>query len=388
MKEYLAICFIMLTTLPVKAQQLIYADTIQKIEIRLSPDHALGASASDLINNIHYYSLQNPDKNDIIYFIDGYYPNGNFIGLSSIRPNAFNNSDHAIFIYKLDGTLVKNISTTKDIKLDQYNSLSHWDNNFVINGLRQHFSVDTLGNINEIKSYGVADDSIKIKESTWSYYNPRYVMERPNHDALNLNGESIIRYKGEEIPKYYTDLPNNFSQRNHKDSNAYAYFPLNTKLFQLNSSGISKVLDFIFPMKNNLIPQAYSTLKSDQEFQEFIRKQPQGIYGFRHVFEYNQYLIMQLYTLDLTHPWFAYDQITKDFISLSSIIPDASNDYLPIIGSKNMLFSDGEFLYSIIEQTEILDAEKKCKEEGHEIRKQWNKLKDSKNPIMVRLQID
>lgn len=390
MKQFTLILFLSIVK-GLSAQKLIYSDTIPTEQIRISPDHAMGGSVSDWIQELAYYPLETQDRKDIVSYVQEFCQNDSSIAVVD-RGNS-GQAGPAIFIYTAQGKLIKRISL-EEMGLDEHktvNSIHRWEDGFIIGTPTYRVNMDQEGNFTK-QHYATfsstSDDSVKIHDAVWYYTSPRYMHRRSSNEALILNNEVLVWYQQDNQPSVFFDLRDNFSSLYKQEDLVYAAFSYHYKVFELHVKGVQKLYDFIFPLSYTLDIGAYYSIREEESFQTFMAKNPKAILGFDNIIRYKDYLLLETKTLAGSSFWLAYNITTKEVIRLENIVPDQSNDYLPIMGWNKKLSTDGEYLYSIIYPNEMELATRKCEEERHSMRQEYEKLLNYKNPILVRFKLN
>jgi len=239
-------------------------------------------------------------------------------------------------------------------------------------------------------------DTITIKEDTTSHYTTTIGNSSWHYSVPQFHNKKIMETKtlsqGDRTIVTYQKMDSIFQPYNsygslseiQKNNKAYAKFTYSTHLFELDSSGVSKVYQFIFPLKNTLNLEEVIKLKDFMPVIQYMNAHQSVITGIGDVFPYRDYLIVQLqlkgnFTI-------AINMTTKEIIGLRNIIPNKDNDYLAFM-NRNILGTDGEYLYSILFPEDIRQAIGKSIDERHPVSDHLKALEKVNNPIFVRFKL-
>ncbi|UPZ36196.1 hypothetical protein MUB18_19050 [Sphingobacterium sp. PCS056] len=365
------------------AQRLIYSKDIPVEKIRIVPETALGGTINERISDLEYIPLK-ANKNQLLDQAYTCILSNNRIGILSGKGH--------LYLYNIQGDLIKifdQIPGVKKIKEDNlfFNHITTTEKGFRLTQGMRYVNVDWDGNLIDtitIKEDTTSHYTTTIGNSSWHYSVPQFhnkkIMETK---TLSQGDRTIVTYqKMDSIFQPY----NSYSSLSEiqKNNKAYAKFTYSTHLFELDSSGVSKVYQFIFPLKNTLNLEEVIKLKDFMPVIQYMNAHQSVITGIGDVFPYRDYLMVQLqlkgnFTI-------AINMKTKEIIGLRNIIPNKDNDYLAFM-NRNILGTDGEYLYSILFPEDIRQAIGKSIDERHPVSDHLKALEKVNNPIFVRFKL-
>ncbi|MEN5085422.1 hypothetical protein ABE426_03010 [Sphingobacterium faecium] len=365
------------------AQRLIYSKDIPVEKIRIVPETALGGTINERISDLEYIPLK-ANKNQLLDQAYTCILSNNRIGILSGKGH--------LYLYNIQGDLIKifdQIPGVKKIKEDNllFNHITTTEKGFRLTQGMRYVNVDWDGNLIDtitIKEDTTSQYTTTIGNSSWHYAVPQFhnkkIMETK---ALSQGDRTIVTYqKIDSIFQPYNSYGS--LSEIQKNKKAYAKFTYSTHLFELDSSGVSKVYQFIFPLKNTLNLEEVIKLKDFMPVIQYMNAHQSVITGIGDVFPYRDYLIVQLqlkgnFTI-------AINMTTKEIIGLRNIIPNKDNDYLAFM-NRNILGTDGEYLYSILFPEDIRQAIGKSIDERHPVSDHLKALEKVNNPIFVRFKL-
>jgi len=355
------------------AQQTLYSPTIPIEQHRIVIDHAQGGSVGDLLEDVAYIPLEIKDKKDIIQGIFKIASIDTYLGILSFR-----NGKAFLSIYSANGAFVRTVDCKAASKIPESEGIfdmKTWNDDFVLLSENYKIHINTGGDkIRLYENNSLKGDSVQISGSVWRFM--EYDSASVRNDALTLNHTPVIQY----VPSG----DRSFIQRNTRFSPIYKpldvrYFSMDYhfKIFELNDREITKIYDFIFPMKDVIDTAAVSG-----DFDEYIGKNMDRLYKLDNIVWHRDYLVFS------NGLWssYAFNVKSKDFISFANIVPDVSNDYMEIV-THHPIHTDGEYLYTLTSPYQIRRAEQKCKEENHQMREEYRRLKNHPNPILVKFKL-
>ncbi|CDS92623.1 hypothetical protein MUK51_10660 [Sphingobacterium faecium] len=365
------------------AQRLIYSKDIPVEKIRIVPETALGGTINERISDLEYIPLK-ANKNQLLDQAYTCILSNNRIGILSGKGH--------LYLYNIQGDLIKifdQIPGVKKIREDNlfFNHITTTEKGFRLTQGMRYVNVDWDGNLIDtitIKEDTTSHYTTTIGNSSWHYSVPQFhnkkIMETK---TLSQGDRTIVTYqKMDSIFQPY----NSYSSLSEiqKNNKAYAKFTYSTHLFELDSSGVSKVYQFIFPLKNTLNLEEVIKLKDFMPVIQYMNAHQSVITGIGDVFPYRDYLMVQLqlkgnFTI-------AINMKTKEIIGLRNIIPNKDNDYLAFM-NRNILSTDGEYLYSILFPEDIRQAIGKSIDERHPVSDHLKALEKVNNPIFVRFKL-
>lgn len=365
------------------AQRLIYSKDIPVEKIRIVPETALGGTINERISDLEYIPLK-ANKNQLLDQAYTCILSNNRIGILSGKGH--------LYLYNIQGDLIKifdQIPGVKKIREDNlfFNHITTTEKGFRLTQGMRYVNVDWDGNL---------IDTITIKEDTTSHYTTTIGNSSWHYSVPQFHNKKIMETKtlsqGDRTIVTYQKMDSIFQPYNsygslseiQKNNKAYAKFTYSTHLFELDSSGVSKVYQFIFPLKNTLNLEEVIKLKDFMPVIQYMNAHQSVITGIGDVFPYRDYLMVQLqlkgnFTI-------AINMKTKEIIGLRNIIPNKDNDYLAFM-NRNILGTDGEYLYSILFPEDIRQAIGKSIDERHPVSDHLKALEKVNNPIFVRFKL-
>lgn len=365
------------------AQRLIYSKDIPVEKIRIVPETAMGGTISERISDLEYIPLK-ASKNQLLDQVYRCTLTPDRIGILSGKGY--------LYLYDIKGNLIKifdQIPGVKKVKDDHllFNNIVATKKGFRLTQGMRYINVDWDGNFIDtvaIKPDTTSHATTTIGSSSWHYLTPQF-HDKKNMEtkALRLEDSTIVTFqKMDSIYQPYNSYGSLSEVK--KNNKAYASFTYSTQLFELDSLGVSKVYQFIFPLRNTLNLDEVVKIKDYMPLFQYINAHQGVITGIGDVFPYRDYLIIQLqkngnFTI-------ALNPTTKEIIGLRNIIPDKSNDYLAFM-DRNILGTDGEYLYSILFPEDIRQAMGKSVDERHPVSDRLKALEKINNPIFVRFKL-
>lgn len=365
------------------AQRLIYSKDIPVEKIRIVPETALGGTINERISDLEYIPLK-ANKNQLLDQAYTCILSNNRIGILSGKGH--------LYLYNIQGDLIKifdQIPGVKKIKEDNlfFNHITTTEKGFRLTQSMRYVNVDWDGNL---------IDTITIKEDTTSHYTTTIGNSSWHYSVPQFHNKKIMETKtlsqGDRTIVTYQKMDSIFQPYNsygslseiQKNNKAYAKFTYSTNLFELDSSGVSKVYQFIFPLKNTLNLEEVIKLKDFMPVIQYMNAHQSVITGIGDVFPYRDYLMVQLQLRG--NFAIAINMKTKEIIGLRNIIPNKDNDYLAFM-NRNILGTDGEYLYSILFPEDIRQAIGKSIDERHPVSDHLKALEKVNNPIFVRFKL-
>ncbi|MCS3554007.1 MULTISPECIES: 6-bladed beta-propeller [unclassified Sphingobacterium] len=365
------------------AQRLIYSKDIPVEKIRIVPETAMGGTISERISDLEYIPLK-ASKNQLLDQVYRCTLTPDRIGILSGKGY--------LYLYDIKGNLIKifdQIPGVKKVKDDHllFNNIVATKKGFRLTQGMRYINVDWDGNFIDtvaIKPDTTSHATTTIGSSSWHYLTPQF-HDKKNMEtkALRLEDSTIVTFqKMDSIYQPYNSYGSLSEVK--KNNKAYASFTYSTQLFELDSLGVSKVYQFIFPLRNTLNLDEVVKIKDYMPLFQYINAHQGVITGIGDVFPYRDYLIIQLQK-NGSFP-IALNPTTKEIIGLQNIIPDKSNDYLAFM-DRSTLGTDGEFMYSILFPEDIRQAMGKSVDERHPVSDRLKALEKNNNPIFVRFKL-
>jgi len=408
----LFLCLWLVPFLPCNAQRLLYPNSIPVEEIRVSPEHAMGGNVSDYLEHIQYFKLEKPNNgwidqietayavagrliliDDInskmyIYGSEGNLIRDNFADPAAIRANYITNNidNRSLYISKFN----KEKENDRGIVLDgdRYNLQGEWQEEFILCTQEVNGKPTTFGSC------------VKLNDSTWAFYeSPRNShfkgMDTPlvfrtdstitpilRIDTLSVDFRKIKMYTGSG---FFTSVLNG-------EMVAYYSHPFSYEVVEISSIGIEKIYKFVLPQKHT-VPENIYELPEYQEntplsyFQDIDRNHPL-IREIDNIIRYRDYLLFSFDSYSVGG-YYAYSLKDKELVNIRHLVPDESNGFMPLFSRMNsQLFSDGEYLYSIVYAQEINESIRDFYGREKRTVPNWIKdLTDYDNPILVRFKL-
>lgn len=365
------------------AQRLIYSKDIPVEKIRIVPETAMGGTISERISDLEYIPLK-ASKNQLLDQVYRCTLTPDRIGILSGKGY--------LYLYDIKGNLIKifdQIPGVKKVKDDHllFNNIVATKKGFRLTQGMRYINVDWDGNFIDtvaIKPDTTSHATTTIGSSSWHYLTPQF-HDKKNMETKALRLEDSIIVTFQKMDSIYQPYNSYGSLSEVKKNNkAYASFTYSTQLFELDSLGVSKVYQFIFPLRNTLNLDEVVKIKDYMPLFQYINAHQGVITGIGDVFPYRDYLIIQLQK-NGSFP-IALNPTTKEIIGLQNIIPDKSNDYLAFM-DRSTLGTDGEFMYSILFPEDIRQAMGKSVDERHPVSDRLKALEKNNNPIFVRFKL-
>jgi hypothetical protein len=396
MRKYLLCIAFFLSAHFSYAQRLIYDENIPVEKLRVVLEQSQGGKVSDMLSDLEYIPLQG-GKNDLVDYISDIVIHGDKIGLVTGNEGHF-------FLYNSDGTFVKKITKINGFKSPYPNiknlffGVKKEDNDFVLEHGLFRARVDLSGNLVDTLTKSkedVTDDGfgqyvqeeITIGAANYKFYNVYQSEKRKKQDILSCNDSVILKYNSLDTIRQFMTSSDLSKVYNGK---SYLTAGYNTKVFELDSTGINKIYELILPLRNTFdLNKAIVGGLNSTDFMKsytYFNQNNSVVYALNNVFPYNDYLIFKVQRFH-NPMWLAYNLKTKETYGLDNIIPDSSNDYLNYL-DVNELFTDGDYLYSFIFPHHVLSAKDKSKLDGHTMRKEYADLGKYNNPILVRFKLN
>jgi len=382
MKIHLTIFISILLFQKVYSQRIEFSNSIPTQTIRVIPNQFYGGTVSDNVSSIEYFELEGNNDNILGQIISRIFNKNRIILIHNIDGN--------LFIFNKNGKIIKRISKVEGFKQPKKNlfyRVQIENSNIVAYGPNIRAVYDNDGNLLEKQlnyNFNYENSTMLIGSTFFEYGNPQtYGENYKNNFALKMNDKVLINYNAQDTVHslFYQNLPIVSNSNN----SAYAIYPSTYNIFELNSGGIVKNINFLFPLQNTIDTSEFYIFKNPILLSNYLNKKPEKIYGIGDPIIYKNYLIVKLGSFKIPS-WIAINLDNNKVIALNKIMPDKSNDFLPFIDLTD-LNTDGDYLYSIIYPNDISKAITYCKEEGHKMRKEYQNLEKSKNPIVVRFKI-
>lgn len=381
--------FLFLLSSTSQAQRLEYAADIPIEKLRLVLEQTQGGTVSELLTDLEYIPLQG-GKNDLLNYISDMSMLDDRIGIiDTYGGNGY------FYLYGLDGRLIKKITKIDGFKrpAGDTNKSLFYDirkekGKFVLSRGEFEVIVDRDGQIVDTLTRRFTSDKVSERlkfndQSEYTYFSSRFDEKRKDTVVLKLNDRRLIHYNPLDTIRTYFSVSNVFSAI-YKDR-AFAVFPNQYRIFELQAEGISRVYELIFPLRNTLAFDDPDHFSDQENYQNYLRKNMDKVYGIGRLSLYHDFLL--IYVARWANPnWIAYNLKTKEIYGLDNIIADPSNDYLDFFNT-NHLFVEGDYIYSFIYPNDVRQAKNKSLDERHSVKKSFEVLEKANNPILVRFKL-
>lgn len=387
-------------------QRLIIPDSTNVQEIRISPSDAFGGTVSELLDSVVYIKLDKPSK-DWVGNLHNYYIINDKLVLSDglIKGDMWLYNLTGKFINKLNvpndivrnNTIFYNVDNTHLYLSDVYSEKVNSDG-VIMDGLKIPLNGDVLEEF-PLRHKKYKGKQLQIEGTIW-FDKDEFWFSRPQR-AYKESNKVIIYQKitSEDIlpllsidttDRDYSKIKihntNQFFTSFAKDKN-YLYYsnPFSYEVAEVTKEGLNKVYKFILPLKNTASLKLYDNELFKRNKNDFFKANPDLVVSIDNINRYKEYLFFT-FNRGLKGR-FAYSLNSGELINLAQIVPDQSNEYLPIFSSINPhLVSDGTYLYTIIYSNDF----NACINEFYKGKVVPEKIKDlSKfnNPILVRFKL-
>ncbi len=364
-------------------QRLIHDTSILVIKNRIILEQTRGGTVSENLTDLEYIPLKT-NKGDVIDYI-----------LQTVviedRIGILNNTGGFFFIFDKQGNQIKKID-----KIEGYKPLNKGrlifsveakNNQYVLYMNNFRATLDKNGNVLDTTSKSElrnADRVLNLGKNDFYFLSSSSRNDSTRNFALKKNDSIIVHYDKRDTITMSFDNGSPITKIN--DNLGFISFSLPYKVFELDSTGIKKIHQFLFPFKNTVDTADYVVFRKwDDTFRNYMNKNREKILGIGNAFPYRDNLILRI-SGGLSRYCLAYNFNTKDILGLHRILPDKSNDYLNFYDN-NQMFVQDDYLYSFILPDAIRRAKSKCEEERHSMRKEYADLEKFNNPILVRFKL-
>lgn len=236
-----------LSKIDVKGQNLIYTKGIPTEKIRIIPETTQGGTVSELLSDLEYIPLKGT-KNQLLSEVVEMNCNTDRIGIL--------NSKGEFYLYDIGGNLLKIINSVIGQKEEKekwsmlFHNIQFNEHGFELSHAYIKARYDLNGNfiytISNRKNKG--DYATPIGTKKWTYHSPRLCNPQiKTTDALKLGDSVIVKY--EKLDSVLISYGVHQALSPNINNKAYASFDYTTKLFELDNNGVSKIYQFVFPLK-------------------------------------------------------------------------------------------------------------------------------------------
>jgi len=400
--------------LPAQAQQLLYPDSIRVEEIRISPEHAMGGNISDYVENIQYFKLEKPNVGWIERIWNVYTVGGRLI-LNDNRKG-----DIYAYIYSNTGQLIKDSFMNK-AAAGANNISFNVDSKYIYvsNPMRETYQADSLWKDGErysldgelLEEFALRDLEVDGRRIEFDYYAQSgeskvffMSMGRIPYQEHRTNIVLVSRSNGQVTPLLQVDtnsidlkqveLPSKGFYTSLLNSEILAHYshPFSYEVAEIRDGGIDKIYKFVLPQKHTVPENIYEL----PEYQEkgsisYFYDTEQNrflIQRIDDIIRYKDYLLFSLRGRSLSGHY-AYSLKDGEFINIARLVPDESNNFLPLFSrNDSRLFSDGEYLYSLVYALDINEHIRDVYQREKRTVPDWVKdLANYDNPILVRFKL-
>jgi len=405
----LFLCLWLVPLLPCKAQRLIYPDSVPVEEIRVSPDHAMGGNVSDYLEDIQYFKLEKPRKGWIDHIWYTYTVGGRLILIDDMKGE--------IYIYTKEGKLIRNSFISPDVVKANRLTNNVDNRSLYLSDHRKeqenHEGITLDGDRYDLRGEWQEElvlfepisfeSCVKLDDKTWAFYQNPY-----NTHFRKMDAPVLLRTDtdGTFAPLLHIDtLSNNFQKVQMSMSSGFftsvlngemvAHYshPFSYEVVEIRGNRIDKVYKFVLPQKHTVPENIYelSEYKERGELAYFqdIEQNYTLIANIRDVIRYVDYLIFQFTCRKSCGSFYAYSLTDKEFVNMSRLVPDDSNGFMPLFSrNTSRLFSDGEYLYSLVYARNVNEHIRDFYEREKRTVPAWIKdLANYDNPILVRFKL-
>jgi len=408
----LLLCLWLVPLLPSKAQRLIYPDSIPVEEIRVSPDHAMGGNVSDYVEDIQYFKLEKPNTGWIEWIWRVYTVGGRLILNDNRKGNIY------AHIYSNTGKLIKD--NFMDKATVRHNAISfNVDNKhiYVSNPMKETYQADSLWKDGErysldgdlLEEFALRDLEVEGRRIEFDYYAQlrgakfffmsigKIPFQKSNIVlASHSDGQvtPLLRVDTNFMGLKQVDLASNrfYTSLLNGEMVAHHSHPFSYEVVEISASGIDKIYKFVLPQKHTVpeniyeLPE-YKERGSISYFQD-IEQNRTLVRGIHDIVRYKDCLLFYLPAHSIGGRY-AYSLKKEEFINIGRLVPDESNGFMPLFSrNTSRLFSDGEYLYSLIYSQDVNEHIRDFYERNKRVVPNWVKdLANYDNPILVRFKL-
>ncbi|MFZ4263255.1 6-bladed beta-propeller [Sphingobacterium sp. HJSM2_6] len=382
-KVYLSIFFLFFLYSNSHGQRLIHDPSIPVIKNRIILEQTRGGTVSENLTDLEYIPLKT-QKGDVIDYIIQTVIIEDRIGI-------LNNTGGFFYIFDNKGNQIKKIDKIEGYKPPNKErlvfSVETKNNQYVLNMNNFRATLDKDGNLldttskRELKNI---DQVLTLGKNDFFFLNPTNRNDSTRNFALKKNDSILVTYDNRDTISMMFSSGSPITKIN--DNLGFISYSLPYKVFELDSTGITRIHQFLFPFKNTVDTSEYIAFRKwDDRFRNYMNTNRDKILGIGNAFPYKDNLILRL-SGGFSRFCLAYNFNTKEILGLHRIMPDKSNDYLNFYDNNQMFVKD-EFLYSFILPDAIRRAKSKCEVERHSMRKEYADLEKFNNPILVRFKL-
>jgi hypothetical protein len=363
--------------------------------IRIDPDNPLGGKLSEIFDSVEYIPLETTKESlfghiDKLIITDDYF----FI---------LDNSTDQILIFTKAGKFYSKISMHHFIKTNYMD----W------NGIRT-FAVSAQ-NRTIVVLHGTEQGSLYIfnfegklqriiKDKHWASFacidKDHYFMVAGGDITDNLTNQSgncIITDKN--ISVFYHYLFNTIisAKMNYPDevttvpnSNTVFYTrAYDNNAYQIDSNGITRLYHFIFPLSYTLPPDLLKPSFIEKRVEYIQHINPKAIFQLVNFCKLKGYFSFSFYSKQSLLESFIYSLSSQNLYSMFYIVPDSSNNFLPLSFDGKFSGTDADYFYENIPAYQFIssyqDNSKKNIVYSEKNRKIFASLNRLSNPLIIRL---
>lgn len=413
MKKIIAILILSVNMLNVFAQKIIKTDTSSTSLLRVNPESAIGANASDIFDSIKYIPLETNKEStfgDInqLEVVEKYFiildhnTNSIYIFTKEGKFHAKIKGGSQIPIYSFSVNRLKSLIAFSS---DNFTSTSYCNfDGIVVKKVKNiDFSQKALFNLNffylgsdEIVSY----DQYRDFDKNSKYYMPfsrsllRFTSAKGDVNAMGMiysDSESKIDVLNTGDLRQLT--------RSGKDDQLFFSKPYEYGVYVVSSNTIKQSFQIILPSKFSLPNDFISNRKYDTKRAEFVQRNSKVIYGFSNIYRISDNLIFKtnsFATSKLNN--LIYGLHTGTLIAFKHIMPDPKSYFLPLYDDKSgnfenvgLAFCDGVNLYSSISSLSMFKSKEENKKlntnYSSDLQAYFSKESNKSNPVILELKL-
>ncbi|MES2427100.1 MAG: 6-bladed beta-propeller [Bacteroidota bacterium] len=168
----------------------------------------------------------------------------------------------------------------------------------------------------------------------------------------------------------------------------------NYNIYALNSVGIEKIYNVVFPKDLSVSTDSLAKRTSMEEKEKYLKENKNKIYTFRGAYTIGNYLCFETikWSFFNTDPYLLYNLKTRNLISLKKISSSISSSYLPLFSAfGSIIGSDNEYLYSTVSSLDMFQAKESTNSKQPKysplLQVYFNTQSRKSNPVIVQLQL-
>ena len=413
MKTIFYIILFGLSSVQSYAQKKIETDSTSMSVIRLDPENAIGAAASDIFENVSYIPMETTVQSTFGSIDQLEVVNDYFIILDHNTNSILIFTKEGKFHAKIKGTsYIPIYSFTVDrtkghivFSADNFATISYFD--FNGNLVRKTENKDpkskALFNFNFYflgKDRIVSYDQYRDFDTKSKYYTN---FSRSLIRLLNSKGEVLsigLTYSDQErkIDVLNTGDARALTRSGHDDKLFFSK-PYHYDIYTISPDHIKLSYKLIFPLKSTLPPDFTSNRSFDTKRGIFLKQNRKLIYSLSNIYTIGSNLILKTNSYETSKlNTLIYSLSSGRLIAYKHIIPDASSSFLPLYddtGSNfdnvGLAFCDGENLYTSISSLRMFQTRDENKKMdihyNGSLQTFFNTQNKNANPVIVQLKL-